>query len=1155
MRSRLRTQRSSFLAGLLMGLLLFMSSWSFAQLSTSSLHGVVKDTQGSVVPNAALVLRNVDTSVENTTVSSGSGAYEFLDITPGRYTIEAKAAGFAAAQVPTFTLTVGQQASIDFSLNVGSQASAVTVQGAAPQLQTSSANLGTVIGTQQVNDLPLNGRNFTQLLLLTPGASATNVSQNGTFGPGYQFTPIALGSSYSFPAINGQTNRSNFYLTDGLTNNVTFMSTYAVPPIVDAIQEFKVVSHTDSAEFGSVLGGVVNVVTKSGTNDLHGSAWEYARNAIFDARTYFLPKTAAKADFSQNQFGGSVGGPAWIPKLYNGKNKTFFFGAYQGFRYTQTSNSPLKVPTPAQLAGDESDWPTQIYNPFSTRPDPANPGQYIRDPFPGNQIPAGLIDPLMVAWATDLFPAAGPVFDSNGDNAVDTTPITMSQNEWTARMDRKLGANDSAWFRYSYNKATLTSSGGLPVAKTITPTEATNWGGSYTHVFNPSTVVQVQFARSAANQYSNTAVSPSLRAKIISEVGFSPNIAGNGLAVNGGAYLPILGINTYSGSGDNYEDYPNVSNNSQYSGSLNKLIGRHSLEMGGGYTTMGNAQLDSFSIIGFAGAQTADTNPLDTADVGDPMSSFVLGVPANVYLFNLSSMERPGGVFSAFVQDSWRASTNLTLNYGLRYDLTFIPGVGTSARIGVNGGPETGDMDFNNGTYILAKEPPACSVRGFAPCMPGDGSLPAHVVVSPNGSIAHNTYTNFGPRVGFAYKVGDKTVVRGAFGIVYDNWAAETQMAQNLAGAWPGVGAQQNNSLNLPSTASATPTATVQDPLAGSGSSLFPAATPFSQVSYFYDPHLKNPYSDQWNLGVQRVLNPSTSVTVDYVGSVSKRLDIGGYYNTALTPGPGDPQPRALYPYIAATHYDRSVGHSNYNALQVSLDKRFVNGFAYQVAYTWSKAMDVASDGWFGVEGSAGITVPQDPYHPSAYGSYSVAGFDLTNILAVSTIYQVPVGRGRSFSTGNRIADYILGNWQENNIFSAHSGQPFTPYISSDIANTGNANYEHANLVGDPHLAKRTAAEWFNTAAYAVPPGYTFGTAGRDSLRSAPYWDLDASLFRQFPIGGDRRLELRAEAFNLLNNVVLGLPANDLNAGAYFGTINSTANTARELQLAAKFIF
>ncbi len=1146
-RSKLRTQKNLLFAWLTMALFLFTANWSFAQLSTASVHGVVTDPQGSVVPNAAIDLRNVDTSVDHTTVSNKVGAYVFQGITPGRYTIQVKVGGFNTSEVPTFALTVGQVASIDFSLKVGSQATSVMVQSAQPLLETSSSNLGTVIGTRQVNDLPLNGRNFTQLLLLTPGASAVNRGQNAAFDGG---GPTVIGSLATYPALNGQTNRSNYFLMDGLSDNITIYANYGVPPIVDAIQEFKVVSHTDSAEFGSVLGGVVNVVTKSGTNSLHGSGWEYARNAIFNARTYFLPPTAKKADFSQNQFGGSIGGPVWIPKLYNGRDKTFFFGAYQGLRYTETSNTLQRVPTAAQLAGDESDWTTQIYNPFSTRPDPNNPGQYIRDPFVGNQIPTGLINPDMLAWAQLVYPPAGPPLDSSGDNYVDTRPITQTQNEWTVRVDQKIGANDSAWFRYSTITSSTDTPGGVPDNTETAQDHPTNWGGSYVHVFNPSTTLQLQFGRSVASQFDDAVYSK--RTQAISAAGFSSNFYGNMLAGPGGVVLPTIGISGYTGPYESFTNSPNVSNNTQYSGSLTKLWGNHSLHVGGGYITMGESLLNSYASIDYSAPQTG--NPENSAETGDPLASFLVGYISGARSQNTNQEEQPGGVFDVFAQDSWRVNEKLTLNYGLRYDLTLIPGPGTNATIGQNGGVETGDMDFNNGTYVLAKVPPPCTVRGHAPCIPGDGSLPANVVVSPNGRLIGNTYTNLGPRVGFAYQANDKMVLRGGFGIVYDSWAAVVQMAQNVAGSWPSVGQQQLNNLNN----AGDPFTDHQDPLANGGPALYPSATPFSQGGYFYDPHIKNPRSEQYNLGVQQQLNRSTTATLNYVGSMTQRLDIGGYYNTALTPGPGDPQSRALYPYIIATNWDRSIGHANYNALQFSLDKRYDNGLAYQVAYTWSKAMNVATDGWFGVEGGVGGEVPQDPYHPDAYGSYSVAGFDVTNNLVVNAIYQVPVGKGKSFSTGNGFADYILGNWQLNTIFSARSGTPFTPYINADVANTGNnpgRGYEHLDLIGNPNLGHRSANEWFNTAAYAVPQNYTFGSAGRNSLRSNGFWNLDASIFRLFPIGGSRSFELRAEAFNVFNNVVLGIPNSNLNSGISFGKVTSTANTARQLQLAVKFLF
>ena len=331
--------------------LLLLAGSANAQVSTASVNGVIRDPNGAVIPGATIVLQNTATSVEHRSVSNSSGAYVILDITPGRYTIQANAPGFNPKKVAEFPLAVDQIATFDFSLALGSQSEVVTVDATAAQLNVTSAGLGTVIETKQVNELPLNGRNFTSLLALTPGVVPIMVGQsNGMSGNGGFGAAVAIGTDYSFPAINGQTNRSDFFLMDGLYNYGAIESTYAVAPIIDAIQEFKVVSHTDNAEYGSVLGGVVNVVTKSGTNDLHGSGWEYVRNTVFDARSYFLDPTRSNA-FHQNQFGGSVGGPVVIPKLYNGRNKTFFFGAYQGYRYSRPQNNFLLVPTDAELAG------------------------------------------------------------------------------------------------------------------------------------------------------------------------------------------------------------------------------------------------------------------------------------------------------------------------------------------------------------------------------------------------------------------------------------------------------------------------------------------------------------------------------------------------------------------------------------------------------------------------------------------------------------------------------------------------------------------------------------------------------------------------------------------------------------------------------------
>ena len=1141
---------------LLIGILL-LSRTGFAQISAASLSGVVKDSSGAVVPNTKVVLKNTGTNVENSSTTNGVGGYLFADITPGRYTVKASAQGFSEQQVPEFALTVGESATIDFSLTVGAQSTVVTVQGATPQLEASTANLGTVVETKQVNDLPVPGRDFTGLLVLTPGVSPVNNGQGGQ-GQGNYATPEPINQNSVIPSVNGQGSRSDYFFTDGLSNFGAFHSVYAVPPIIDEIQEVKVVSHADGAEYGGVLGGVVSVTTLSGTNDFHGTAFEYFRNAGMDAIQAFTDPTHPPS-FTQNEFGGVVGGPVRLPKLYNGRNKTFFFGSYQGFRYSQTAAKLIRVPTAAQLNGDESDWPTQIFNPFTTAPDPANPGQFTRQPYKNNQITP---DPNMVAWAKFVYPAAGSVVDAAGHDATDSTPTTQAINQWTARIDQKLGQNDTVWFRYSRVTSVVSESGGVPglINSIVVPNR--NYGGSYVHVFNPSLVLQVQFGRTTVGDNAILEFTKSTQA-LISQIGFAPSFVGNFAASPGRNFLPGLDIAgggvggnaSYASPGENYALHPEVPNANHYSGVLTKTFGKHSVSIGGGFISNKFSSPITTDNINYTAGQTG--NPENSAQPGEALASFLLNVPSSADRRNVDTVTRPGGVMSEFVQDSWRATSRLTINAGLRYDLTLFPPVGTVKQIGVNGGPETGDIDFNTGTYIVQKLPPLCSVRGFAPCIPGGGpgpgGLPANVVVSPNDKIMNNTYNNVGPHLGFAYKVTDRTVVRAAAGIVYDNWAGVLQLAQNVDGLWPDIGQQEPTGLN---PATSKPTVTSQNPLASSGSGTFvPAPTPFTQQGFEYDPNMKTPYSEQWSFGVEQLLSSSTTVTVNYVGSSTHRMDVGGIYGGALTPGTGPIQPRQLFPDIAPTFYDRSTGRGNYNALQASVDRKFANGLSYSVSYTWSKSIDVGGDGYFGVEGG----VPQDAYNPGRYDR-SLSGLDLKHILALNTLYEVPVGKGKRFSTGNGALDYILGNWQINNIFQAHSGSPLTCLDGNDVSNTGSLGfvaYEHCNVVSSP--APKLAGTWFNTNAFGIPSNGTYGNAGRNTIRGPNYWDLDSSVFRNFPVGEGRQFQFRAEAQNLANHVNLGQPDGNITDGQSFGTISGVAynNTSlnRQLEIAVKFIF
>lgn len=1113
-----------------------------AQLSTATVTGVVRDTSGSVVPGATVVLKNVETNVERRTVSNASGNYSFTNIPPGRYTMETTSTGFRTTKIAEFILTVNQTLTLDTVLEVGSLEQSVQVEATAELIESSTAELGAVVSQKQVQDLPLNGRNFTQLLALTPGVAPISVSQNA--GAGGFGTPTTAGAQYVFPSINGQTNRSNFFMTDGINNQGSFLSTYAVPPIVDTIQEFKVNSHNDQAEFGSSLGGIVNVVTKSGTNSIHGDAFEFVRNDAFDARNTFQKKVTP---FRQNEFGFTLGGPVYIPKLYNGRNKTFFYGGFQEFLFRSPANSFFRVPTEANYNGDLSDIPTQIYNPFSTREDPAHPGQFIRDPFPNNQIPKNLIDPRMVAFARATLPAAGPRL--NGlNNAIDTTPFHQNQQEYTFRVDQNIRQSDFLWFRYSAAAQDNTSSGGRPALRSQTERPGLNYGASWVHTFNPTLILQAQFGHSNVQDNGRTRF-VNVPSGFAQTLGFSPNFAGN--FIGGASIIPALNVDGFFSGGEGNGTNPKFGEIYQWRANVSKVIGTHSVKWGGEWASNEFESLYNNANSSFAAQQTG--NPSNSAEPGSSLASFLLNVPDSAGRRNVHETTRYGGVMSLYVQDSWKASARLTVNLGLRYDRTFQPPYGKPSTVGQNGGIETGAIDFSDGTYYIQKLPPPCSQRGHAPCIPGDGTLPAHVKVDPRGKIYHDTTTNWGPRAGLAYRLGQKTAIRSSFGIFYDNWASVVQTAQNYEGAWPDIGQQLANNLNKPVPGQPLPTVRGQDPFQAGSAGLFPDPTPFNQVQWFMDPHAKNPYSLQWNFGVQHEFTQSEVVTLNYVGSESHRLNVGGYYNVALTPGPGDPQARAPYPYIHPTFYDRSIGNGNYNAFQFQYDHRYSKGWAYQVAYTYSKAIDIGSSGWYGVEGQS-VT---DPYHLKR--DRGVAGFDLTHVLSVNMLYDLPIGKGKALSTGNGFLDYVLGNWQLNSIFSARSGQVYNVYVGGDVANTGNVGwtqYERANLVGDPKaISNRTWDRYINTAAFQIPAQYTFGNLGRDRFRSDPFWNLDFSIFRAFPIREALRFEFRAESFNTLNTVIYGIPRNDMADTANFGRMTGTANRPRQLQFGGKIIW
>ena len=1149
------------------GLGLLLPGTALAQAS-ATVNGTVHDSSGAVIPDATIVLHNRGTNLDRNTTTNSAGFYVLADIQPGEYDLTVSKDGFKTSQRSDLSLDVNQTSTIDYTLDPGTVQQTVSVQATTAALETSTSELGVAIVRQEVNNLPLNGRNFTQLLDLTPGVSTINVSQNSTASGGIWSNPVG---AFSYPAINGQTNRSDFFMLDGVNNQGSFGSTYAVAPILDDIQEFKVQSHNDDASFGGSLGGVINVVTKSGTAQYHGSGWEFYRGAGSDALPTFQP-AAAPYQFTQNQFGGAGGGPVVIPWRDSGAPKTFFYTAYEGYRFTQVPPAILYITpnVPAELAGNLSSFPNQIYNPYSAVPNASSPSGFSNSPFlctggapspllanntqasgtPCNMIPAALIDANMVSYAQKIFPTpnltGNPVY-----NGVDSTPSHIRQDTGTLRLDHQFSERDNFWARYVGFWQPVTGSGGFVGLPHSQKTDGFNIGAGYSHAFSSSSLFEARFGRVVLtiNQNSIPSGAPPSYGPTI----FNPNYAGN---FRGGlemvpevAILGFIGNSNASAHNAAQVDYTKASNIWEGGGAFTKIYQRHTFRMGVDFAS-NNANalyLNSGVVFSAANTSAADTATQIGTVTGNALASFLLGLPNSAERRNVLETEHGGWVDGAYFMDQWKATGKLTVNLGLRYDLTLMPIYGSN-------GPANnfvGDLDARHGIYYIERNAPACDPPSIgAPCIPG-GVLPANVSITPlgNGAVFHNDLTNFQPRIGFAYQLRDTTVIRAGYGRFYDNWAAITQTAQNFEGTWPSLdqlGASNTNPIT------GVPTVFAYDPLSQGTTPPLTGPTPFNQTTWFADPYLKRPYADQWNLGVQQELGAHTVLTANYVGSHGGRLDLGPYANT-VNPATGEKP----FAFITPTPWDYSGGRSHYNALQLSLNGKQYKGLTYLISYTWSKSIDLGCSGWYGVEG-CGI---ENPYDVNA--DKGPSAIDLPQIFVASWTYQLPFGSGQTFSSGSQVVNYAIGGWALNGILTLTSGQAFDVGVGGDPALTQNFGccngyYDRLNVVSDQPLyaSNKGPSEWLNPAAFSIPPTAlgSYGDLGRNALRGDNFKNIDLSLFKQFPIKERYRFEFRFEMFNSFNTPTWGLPDQNI-LDPTFNVISTTRSFARQLQYGIKFYF
>ena len=1071
------------------------------QTTQGGIVGTVHDQKGANVPDVNLTVANPSTGLQRQTKTADNGIFRVMALPTGVYQIRAEAPGFATTTTNGVEIGVDQIRDMEIVLKIGTKTETVEVQSEAALTQTESSKLGEIIDNRKVEELPLNGRDFAQLARLNPGVASSG-------GGGGQQGGEGGVSGYS---SNGQRSTSNNFMVDGIDNNDYFGGAAAQIPSIDSIQEFEVQTNTFAAEYGRNTGSVVNLVTKSGSNLLHGSAYEFFRNDVLDARNYFNDSTFRKSALRLNQFGGTLGGPIL-------KNKTFFFLNYEGFRRAAGITRITNVPTPDERAGKFTD---QNGNPIMIA-----------------------VNPVSQQIFNTLFPESN-LTNASG-NFISSPLQTDSTNQFLVKVDHHLNAADSLSARFSRT--------GIDTFYPFTPGQSgTNIPGyglnqtgdndlvaiSYTHVINPRTLNEARFGFTRSNILLVTEAGPQA-ATFGFNTGFAP-----GASLNLGN-IPMLSFSAGFVSGSAAVtnlgggiDQPNrtATNTFQWIDNLSRTTARHSFKVGGDirYTQLNRLYDLAFNgQITFSGLDnTAGTDSMgNPANIPNPLIDFALGIPDGALQFVGDSHRNFRFTsYGIFAQDSFRLRPNLTLNYGLRYELNTV--------LHEAHGRLSSWWPQKYTTFLDPTDP---NIQSNLTALEASG------VVTQNGvgGVYDGDHNNFAPRIGLSWDPfgNGQTVLRAGYGVFYET----------IIGNIPG-----NVMLNppyLPDYFTPFPFASWPDPF---GPSSFPVLTITQQ-------NLRTPYAQHFNLGVEHQLPGRMLLGIAYVGTTGTKLprfvQIDQAYITKaqidnLTPDVvtrmellgippqvaqflNDNQLYGAMPSIVRTPYfgfaqlfqaQDSVS-SNYHSLQAKLDKRFSHGLSFLTSYTWSHSIDGASV-FFGSGANATTIFPQDNYNLNAERGRS--DFDIRHRLSFSFNYDVPVWRS---------LPSVLGKgWELGGILTLQTGQPFSVLTGESLSGTGLGN-DRPNLVGDPNRGPHTVQQWFNTSAFALNAPLTFGNAGRNIVTGPGYRDFDFSLIKNTQLGDKVKAQFRAEFFNIVNHPAFAIPSNIL-AAPNFGTLFQTPDAAQ----------
>lgn len=1135
-----KTQRACVL------LSLAMAAPLMAQQAT--LTGRISDPSGATIPNATVKVTNQRTNIQNKSVSNSEGYYTVPFLPPGEYTAVFEAQGFTNAERSGIRLEVQETLRLDISLQVGGVTQSVEVGASTQLVDTSTSSLGMVVDGRRITELPLNGRNPLELARLTPGVQLLT----SAFNDARNFRISAM-------SINGGPTGTNAILLDGSTSTVPERNEYSVSPNVDAVEEFRVQTNAFSAEFGLTGGGVINLVTKGGTNQVRGTLYEFVRNNAFDANSWQRNRSGlSKPPLRYNQYGFTVGGPVVLPKVYEGRNKSFFFVNWEAIRYSTNAVTQTRVPTEAERAGDFSKTiiassnaglvPVTIFDPFSSR---IVNGQIVRDAFPSAVLPSSRIDPV-AANVQKFYPnPTGPGVDVTArNNFIANVPNRTIADQINLRFDQAISEANKLFVRYSQNHANAQRQA------TFSPENLGDPGGANqprnnknfvigdTHILSPTLFNEFRFSLTRQSLLSRP---PGSDAGMPGQLGLPASIPPYAFP----SFSPgdIAGIGNFAGFyATRGMTVGQIANN------LLWVRGRHNIKFGVDLRTNMHNDYNPGALSGsFSFGRGATSNGITTNDItGFGGASFLLGAVTGGSLANAIAKAENYKNISWFIQDDFKMSTRLTLNLGLRHDILT---------------PFTERYD-RYVTFDPVKPNPAVN---------GPGGM-VYAGKDFGRTVMSTDYNNFGPRVGFAYDLfGDaKTVIRGGYGMYFfHNAIREIPSTEGYSASTSFAGNQ-----GLPAFQLKNGPSSLVEPV---GSSLGTLLRLGNTVPTFQMRDGRTSYVQQWNFGVQRALPGRLLIDAAYAANRGVKLIADDYDFNQMDPRylsmgvaldnfvtnpyfnqlpTGSPLKAATvrqsqllrpYPYFSnITVYAPKHGSSTYHSFQLRVERRMSKGFTAQLAFTGAKKISDAGRGVID-NGDAGLQQLQVGCGQAVLydrrSCRSLEGDDISRILNVSYVWDLPFGKGHAMLNSG-IASWILGGWQTNGIFTYRTGQPLV--IRGGVTN-GAA--DRPDYLRSAKLDNPTILQWFDTSAFGLPANYTYGNVPRTlpNVRGPGYSSFDLALFKNFNFTESIRFQVRVETFNVTNKVNYGLPNGTFRSTA-FGRIE-TALEPRQIQFGAKLYF